>query len=38
MIAATARVNELTIVTRNENDFHTLGIPIVNPFEYDRGH
>ena len=33
IIAATALVNNLTIVTRNESDFYGLGLIIYNPFE-----
>ena len=33
MIAATAVVHRLTIVTRNVRDFHRLGVPFLNPFE-----
>ena len=33
MIAATASVHRLTVVSRNERDFTQFGIPIVNPFE-----
>jgi toxin FitB len=32
MIAATAIVNELTVVTRNVNDFERFGVKINNPF------
>jgi predicted nucleic acid-binding protein len=32
VIAATALVNNLTIVTRNETDFYGLGLTIYNPF------
>jgi toxin FitB len=32
LIAATARVNGLTIVTRNVKDFEWAGVPLVNPF------
>lgn len=32
MIAATARVNGLTVVTRNVVDFKTLGVEVFNPF------
>jgi predicted nucleic acid-binding protein len=32
IIAATALVNNLTIVTRNETDFYGLGLTIYNPF------
>jgi predicted nucleic acid-binding protein len=33
IIAATALVNDLTIVTRNETDFYGLGLTIYNPFD-----
>lgn len=32
MIAATARVHELTVVTRNVADFKTFRVPLLNPF------
>jgi len=32
MIAATARVNDLTVVTRNVADFKALGVEVFNPF------
>ena len=32
MIAATARVHELTVATRNERDFERLRVEILNPF------
>ena len=32
MIAATARVHGLTVVTRNVTDFKALGVEVVNPF------
>jgi predicted nucleic acid-binding protein len=32
LIAATARVNGLTIVTRNVKDFEHAGVPVLNPF------
>lgn len=34
MIAATARVHSLTVVTRNERDFRYLGVKVLNPFTY----
>ncbi|MEA5422635.1 type II toxin-antitoxin system VapC family toxin [Synechococcus sp. CCY9202] len=36
MIAAIAKVNHLTVVTRNEADFKTFEVPLLNPFETDR--
>ena len=33
IIAATALIHGLTIVTRNESDFYGLGLTIYNPFE-----
>jgi toxin FitB len=32
MIAATARVHALTVATRNERDFKSFNVPVVNPF------
>lgn len=32
MIAATARIHDLTVVTRNVKDFKTFGAPVFNPF------
>ena len=32
IIASTAQVNKLTLVTRNEKDFQSLNIDIFNPF------
>ena len=32
MIAATAIVNKLAVVTRNVNDFERFGVKIINPF------
>lgn len=32
LIGATAQVKEMVLLTRNEKDFHNLGIEIVNPF------
>jgi len=36
MIAATARVHQLTVATRNERDFAKLGVQILNPFHIVR--
>ena len=33
MIAATARVHGLTVVTRNVADFKMFGVPLLNPFK-----
>ena len=33
LIAATARVRGLTLVTRNSSDFVNLGVNLLNPFE-----
>ena len=33
MIAATALVHDLTVVTRNVRDFSRLDVPVLNPFE-----
>jgi len=33
MIAATARVHQLTVVTRNTADFATFGVTVLNPFK-----
>jgi toxin FitB len=32
MIAATARICQLTVVTRNVKDFAHFGVPVLNPF------
>ena len=32
MIAATAKVHGLTVVTRNVADFKSFGVPLLNPF------
>ncbi len=32
MIAATARVHSLIVVTRNERDFRLFDVPVLNPF------
>jgi predicted nucleic acid-binding protein len=36
MIAATARVHGLTVVTRNVADFRVFGVAVLNPFETRR--
>jgi toxin FitB len=33
MIAATARLHNLTVVTRNTGDFAVFGVPTLNPFK-----
>jgi len=33
MIAATARVNKLTVVTRNMADFKRFDVALLNPFQ-----
>ena len=33
MIAATARVHQFTVATRDEKDFKHLGVEIINPFK-----
>ena len=33
LIAATARVHGLTIVSRNASDFRPTGVPVLDPFE-----
>jgi predicted nucleic acid-binding protein len=37
MIAAIARVNGLTVATRNTRDFERFAVPLVNPFLHPRG-
>jgi toxin FitB len=32
LIAATAKVNNLTVVTRNAKDFERSGVQVLNPF------
>ena len=36
MIAATAHVHRLTVVTRNVSDFKVFGVAILNPFKTSR--
>jgi toxin FitB len=36
MIAATARVHNLTVSTRNEKDFWQFGVDIYNPFTFRK--
>lgn len=36
LIAATASVQNLTVVTRNTKDFSRLDVPSIDPFRYDR--
>lgn len=36
MIAATAHVHNLTVVTRNVRDFQALGVPTFDPFDAPR--
>lgn len=36
MIAATAAVHRLTVVTRNVSDFKHFGVPLLNPFTSPR--
>lgn len=37
MIAAIARVNGLTVATRNTRDFERFAVPLVNPFLFSNG-
>ena len=37
LIAATALVNRMIVVTRNVSDFAPTGIEIINPWDYDEG-
>ena len=36
MIAASALVNDLIVVTRNVGDFKPFGVRTLNPFEFRR--
>jgi predicted nucleic acid-binding protein len=36
MIAATARVHDLIVATRNERDFAPVPVDVVNPFKTPR--
>lgn len=36
MLAATAQVHRLTVVTRNVADFKSFGVDVVNPFQTPR--
>lgn len=38
MIAATALVHKLTVVTRNVGDFKRFGVPMLNPFPVNASH
>ena len=35
LLAATARVHGLTVVTRNVKDFERAGVPVLNPFTFE---
>mgnify|MGYP002719219391 CR=1 FL=1 len=37
-IAATAQLHNLTVVTRNERDFTSFGVPCVNPWQEEQKH
>jgi predicted nucleic acid-binding protein len=37
LIAATALVHGMTVVTRNVNDFEPTGVEILNPWEWEPG-
>lgn len=36
MVAATARIHQLVVATRNERDFTSLGVQVFNPFKVSR--
>ncbi len=36
LIAATAHVHELTVVTRSTKDFRGCDVPLLNPWEYNK--
>lgn len=36
LIAATALVHGMTVVTRNEADFKATGVPLIDPWSYGR--
>lgn len=36
LIAATALVHSMTVVTRNEADFKATGVPLIDPWSYGR--
>ena len=36
MLAATARVHDLTVATRNETDFASFPVRVFNPFKFPR--
>ena len=36
MIAATARIHRLTVVTRSTKDFERFGVSVINPFTTSR--
>jgi predicted nucleic acid-binding protein len=37
LIAATARVHDLIVVTRNTDDFGGCGVPLLNPWQPQAG-